>query len=407
MKELLTGITKTVSSINRSKWLKQFCFEQGGTSLKTFVENRWLSLCKTLESVIINYWIIDKAYRDLNSETSPISGKEEALVQIYSLVKPIAVLIEKAQRTTSFSPLINLIRNISKLMQGPIYDTSKDLKIIDAKTHEELSPIRQCNLQPVTKEMLTRMREAIDSKFFRSFYRHDFARVVDIVMFLHPNLRLSHLSFFCEEEESRKLISTFVENKIKDMTAVVWRRDEKNTSNLGNRMKVTGRKRHSYYSLIDSDVEEEIIDESDHSEDFLQDQMTHDIVLELTAYQRLSLISKEKSVDENLLTWWKDRKDIFPLLHEVSKSYLGTPASSGVLEKDFCMGSILGNRSRTKLNSALFGILMVLNINSDTLPRYNQIFNTVTQLNYGQSLPSCFVDPFQLLEDDSDDDNDA
>lgn len=56
------------------------------------------------ERVIRDYEILRDTYVAMGV-AFPLAGKLPSIIQVYSLIKPIAALIEYAQQSTSYSPL--------------------------------------------------------------------------------------------------------------------------------------------------------------------------------------------------------------------------------------------------------------------------------------------------------------
>lgn len=117
---------------------------------------------------------------------------------------------------------------------------------------------------------------------------------------------------------------------------------------------------------------------------------------------------------DELLSYWKNMENDFPLLSAVARSFLGTPASSGQLERDFCFGAMIGTKTRTRINEILFGMCLVLRVNYQWLPEPEIILkNDVKQRGYQDSIPKALENLFEKLanqdlidEDDNDSDND-
>lgn len=125
----------------------------------------------------------------------PLDGKLPTIIQIYSLMKPIAVLIEYAQQSTSYSPLVDVIRMFRNyLSNNVVFDRSKLFNEIDAtRDNQETERIPFIELLPLTKTVCNAIRRVIYDTFLKKLYLQKHSRILDIVMYLHPIYKLEHV----------------------------------------------------------------------------------------------------------------------------------------------------------------------------------------------------------------------
>lgn len=66
---------------------------------------------------------------------------------------------------------------------------------------------------------------------------------------------------------------------------------------------------------------------------------------ELEMYLNLSLINRT----DNPISWWKEKKEVFPKLTEMSLKFLSTPASSVYSERSFSEAGNIYDDTRSRL----------------------------------------------------------
>ncbi|XP_046543896.1 zinc finger BED domain-containing protein 4-like [Haliotis rubra] len=73
--------------------------------------------------------------------------------------------------------------------------------------------------------------------------------------------------------------------------------------------------------------------------------------------------------DCNPLHFWKEQKNVFPILSEPAKKYLAIPASSAPVERLFSVAGKTFRPERCRLNSTTFQTLMMIKSNGHILKK--------------------------------------
>ena len=75
---------------------------------------RWISTCGVLQTALANWSALELHYEENESVSFPLSAFKASIEELYSLVKPIAVLIKNTQNTgvpTAVMMLLELVGN--------------------------------------------------------------------------------------------------------------------------------------------------------------------------------------------------------------------------------------------------------------------------------------------------------
>ncbi|CAN0096505.1 unnamed protein product [Sphacelaria rigidula] len=63
------------------------------------VPQRWISTCGVLQTVLSNWSALEVHYSENESVAFPLSTSKASIEELFSLVKPIAILIKATQST--------------------------------------------------------------------------------------------------------------------------------------------------------------------------------------------------------------------------------------------------------------------------------------------------------------------
>lgn len=87
----------------------------------------------------------------------------------------------------------------------------------------------------------------------------------------------------------------------------------------------------------------------------------------LAEIQRYLILPSVKIDDKNIMTWWNEREQDFPILSEVAFFVLASPSASAAAERKFSIaGQILSPR-RSRLMPDRLDAMLVLGSNIDYL----------------------------------------
>eukprot|EP01039_Chlorochromonas_danica_P001128 gene1128-1232_t len=407
VKQLVQQMKDSLNRVMNAKWSKQLLselceFEESLQERSGCVENGWRSLCAAMGRFLVDYEVIvaankrftlpidDTSASSAQSNNASISALQVQIVQIYSVLRPLdaaIAMIAKSQQSSTVS-LMTVVRMLRRIKKGVIFDEDKALKMLKPKERDaQGEAVKFEDLQQVTKDVIGALKEALNSRFFQSFYLKDSSRIIDLVIFFHPKYKLEHLTWFCDDESQANALRIKVLRLLQEKMERLWK--ARRAQDSLKPTAISGKKR-SLYSLVDDS-------ESD-CESVEDDLMKSEIEFEAEAYNQL-VISDSLEGGE-MLEWWKNQATTFPLLSEVARSVLATPASQQIMENDACFDRLMRTKTRAALDSIFLGIKLTLRANYETLPPAHRIPHNVTKANFKALLPKIYLDPFYSLNED-------
>lgn len=156
--------------------MQHFLYDKATKLVNAFPE-RWISTCKVLEQVLFSWDELERRHLDNGSDgVFPLAVHKTAIKELFSLMKPISVLIKDSQQSggpTGLSTFIDLC-----MLQNDTLNTTKPLTIQVARrtrvgqtsSTSSTSTRAPANLQQVTIDTREKLRNAILKHFFYKRY---------------------------------------------------------------------------------------------------------------------------------------------------------------------------------------------------------------------------------------------
>ena len=201
------------------------------TKLVNAVPHRWISTCKVLEEVLRSWEALEKHYLDNEAGGNfPLAVHKTAIEELYSLMKPVALLIKNSQRSggpTGLSTFIDLstLQATTLDMEKPLLITvPRKVRLGEADSATAVTKRAASSLQVVTTSTRKMRRDAILKRFFDKRYdeavfavpepSYGFEIAACMSLFLHDLRWLP--KFFSSPEEADR-VDKHIRTKVVDL----------------------------------------------------------------------------------------------------------------------------------------------------------------------------------------------
>jgi len=77
----------------------------------------------------------------------------------------------------------------------------------------------------------------------------------------------------------------------------------------------------------------------------------------------------ESSYETDILSWWRGKRDAFPVLSEIARKYLGVSATTVPSESIFSLSGLLSGGRRGKVSPKVLRQLVILKKNYNFVPK--------------------------------------
>ena len=201
------------------------------TKLVNAAPHRWISTCKVLEEVLRSWEALEKHYLDNEAGGNfPLAVHKTAIEELYSLMKPVALLIKNSQRSggpTGLSTFIDLctLQATTLDMEKPLLITvPRKVRLGEAGSATAVTKRAASSLQAVTTSTRKMLRDAILKRFFNKRYdeagfavpepSYVFEMAACMSPFLHD---LKWLPKFCSSPEEADRVDKHIRTKVVDL----------------------------------------------------------------------------------------------------------------------------------------------------------------------------------------------
>ena len=201
------------------------------TKLVNAAPHRWISTCKVLEEVLRSWEALEKHYLDNEAGGNfPLAVHKTAIEELYSLMKPVALLIKNSQRSggpTGLSTFIDLctLQATTLDMEKPLLITvPRKVRLGEAGSATAVIKRVASSLQAVTTSTRKMLRDAILKRFFNKRYdeavfavpepSYVFEMAACMSPFLHD---LRWLPKFCSSPEETDRVDKHIRTKVVDL----------------------------------------------------------------------------------------------------------------------------------------------------------------------------------------------
>lgn len=199
------------------------------------VPRHWISSCNALEEVLRNWPSLQKHYTANESVAFPLAPVKTSVEELYSLMRPVACVIESSQKTslpTALSSFLDLVAvRTSVLKEGKpltVYPARKLEVASDGAQGEAATPApvqrAAADLERVTVQTRRLLAEAVDKRFFDKRYNERVkenpgpAYVFEMAASMNPFCsKLLFLPVLCSSEAKAERVKGLVRGKVVDL----------------------------------------------------------------------------------------------------------------------------------------------------------------------------------------------
>ncbi|CAM9584747.1 unnamed protein product [Sphacelaria rigidula] len=373
------------------------------------VPQRWISTCDVLQTVLSNWSALEVHYSENESVAFPLSASKASIEELYSLVKPIAILIKETQNTnvpTGVQTLLDLVairvslsKEVSPLhIQTPKRHVTAAVEVCTGMAQPVMR--EHTALQNVTKKTKKLLATAVDKRFFKRYdldapgAKPDF--LFEMAICMNPFLAdLNFLPSIYKSNEMVVCVQAVVRNKIIDLTTKMaeecessepttvksprsssanandaWpKKKERPSGGQGPSTTPSKAVSKGAVRLFESGMFGNIVrGRALGSAPKTQRQLCAE------EFDRFVLAGREgtletKPVDDMLRYWSSEGSRLYPLMARATRALLSIPASAAVLERDFSTTGRLITGCRNRLDAAQNEMLLFLNGSYDHTPK--------------------------------------
>ena len=376
------------------------------TKLLNAVPHRWISICKVLEEVLRNWAALEEHYvKKERGAAFPLATYKTEIEELYSLMKPIAVLMQESQQTgvpTGLNTFLALV-----MLRCSTLDASKPLLITvpckalaeEAGTTITTTVDRPAeNLKPVTANTRQMLLVAVNKRFFDKRYNRAVVSdpppgyVFEMAACMSPCfVQLMWLSAVCSSQKEAQCVGKLIKDKVVDlmvsMAQGMGEEPVKEPEGDGGKSTAPREKRklgpfaavaspnkksnEATKRLLASGVfggsSSSKTDKKWPAVLTMREVCQHE-------FDRFQQRFEGACVDDypvgDLLEFWtKEGRSLYPNMARAARVLLSVPASSAVLERDFSTAGRLITESRSKLDAAYAEMVLFLNGNQEYIPQ--------------------------------------
>ena len=392
------------------------------TKLVNAAPHRWISTCKVLEEVLRSWEALEKHYLDNEAGGNfPLAVHKTAIEELYSLMKPVALLIKNSQRSggpTGLSTFIDLctLQATPLDMEKPLLITvPRKVRLGEAGSATAVTKRAASSFQAVTTSTRKMRRDAILKRFFNKRYdeavfavpepSYVFEMAACMSPFLHD---LKWLPKFCSSPEEVDRVDKHIRTKVVDLMVSMAegagmqaeeRPDSDETTSSNKRKRPAGLFATPSVSKKQDDEQAQRMADSglfgDDSEGDGNGDKTGPCKLTLreVCQQEFGRFQERfkstKAKDYPLLVllsfWAGEGRALYPNMARVARVLLSVPASAAVLERDFSTAGRLITESRSRLAGEYVEMTLFVNGNKEYIPV------EVPSLSESQMKEACLV----------------
>ena len=384
------------------------CLVYGNPSkLVNAMPHRWISTCNVLEAVLSNWFSLEKHYIDNETVSFPLTQIKTEIEELYSLMKPVAVLIQNCQRTnvprglSSFLDLIALrtcTLNVVKPLRvqcprKPLQGSFDQLPAPQATSREAAA------LQDVTKTTRSMLAIAIDKRFIDARYNEKNKNpgpdyLFEMAATMHPFLtKLPFLEAVCSSTKHAEHVRKVVKGKVLSlMTSMAEeaakdgdvRQVGRGKRKAGARKGGASQKKLKMAPVVLEKSKRAADEETQHLLDSGMFGDMTDVVEQPVGPKTVEGQCKEelevfqaRGKDQTLRTmplstmleyWGGEGGRLYPNLARAARVLLSVPASSAVLERDLSTAGRLITETRSRLDAAYAEMVLFLNGSKEVIP---------------------------------------
>ncbi|CAN0496206.1 unnamed protein product, partial [Ectocarpus sp. 8 AP-2014] len=371
------------------------------TKLVNAVPHRWISTCNVLEEILRSWQALEEHYQKNEQGSFPLAQHKTEIEELYSLMKPIAVIMKESQEKgvpTGLSTFVALV-----MLRADTLDVTKPLEVTvprettaDAAHPSASTTIERPadSLQLVTTTTRTMLAAALDKRFFSKRYDANVAAVppsdyiFEMAACMSPSLHtLPWLSSMCSSQAEAERVEKVIKGKVVDLMVKlaegagaqpgkVTGSDSSGASASAPppakrfRGPLTAGSKERTKRLLKSGVFGGSKSSSSRDDGPREVTMREVCQEEFDRYiARFVETTVEEYPIEVLLEFWRgEGQALYPKMARAARVLLSVPASSAVLERDFSTAGRLITGARSRLNAAYVQMVLFLNGNQEYIP---------------------------------------
>ena len=408
---VLMAARKAIEYVNKSN-PAQVCLEEvqrehGSSSLHLLsdVPQRWKSTVNLLNRLLFIWKDVRMMYSKMG-KPFPIDADHTLLVQLFSMMSPIAAIMTSAQgASVPEGPRIVALLSVAR---QKVLNLSVPLEVIDPAMPEasRRTFVAHDFLHPIARQTRVLLLEAIDERFFQVYGNlTKRSGMIDLCCFLYPPLRaLPYIRFLLPVGAPNALaleekIRHNTEKEIRRLAILVAKvplleegvvRGAAVPPAVANRRATSLQTSVDFFGLLDA-APSELVDDDVHNVPAV---LTADMIVdkEMREYKERHVSSESLPLEESL-RYWRENRNVFPTLAVVARAVFGFAVSAAGIERDFSVGGNTITRQRERLNEAVVEMLIYLNINEKDIPSVDVVQSLSTHVMLRTHLPARFLTP--------------
>lgn len=388
------------------------------TKLINTVPQSWISARGMLEEILLNWPSLEQHFSKNEPMDYPFATYKTLIEELYSLIKPMADLIQNCQKARvlsgvwSYLDLVALRTRVLSNFQPLLIQSPKPAHASDMNSNTDMlrtGVMREHKaLADVTKETRQMIARAIDNRFFARRYARVDGKVTDFLFEMAASMnpvlaQLSFLGAVCTSANLVILKETVRENIVGMMMTMA---DATNKPTAGGRngngitvgvTQAAKKRRVGSYAEESSILQREGLEEAQNwleSGMFTTEPKSIRQVCEDEFDAFLAMGANETIATSPLsltVAYWEGQGSRqYPNMSRAARVLLSVPASSAVLEKDFSSTGRLGTGSRSRLDVAYSEMVLFLHGSKEFIPEDVPVLSAVQA---EKAVPSRLLDP--------------
>lgn len=380
------------------------------TKLVTAVPHRWISTCNVVGEVLRSWMALEEHYE--KSEPGgifPLAAHKRQIEELYSLMKPIAVVMEESQENGVSTGLSTFVAVV--VLRGTTLDANKPLDVTVPRNVSagdngtaNITTVQRptASLQAVTTSTRRKLADALDKRFFSKRYNYSEmivasqppAFIFEMAACMSPSFqKLPWLSAMCGSEREAASIDKIIKGKVVNLmvrmaegaSAKPAEEVPKPGAEGASACAVPPRKRKvgpfsggTHSKGKDVERTERLLASGLFGGGSSTGNNNGPTVLSMEEVcqqelQRFLARFKDTSVadypTEDLLQFWaREGQALYPNMARAARVLLSVPASSAVLERDFSAAGRLVTGPRSRLSGGHAEMVLFLNGNQECIP---------------------------------------
>ncbi|CAM9804265.1 unnamed protein product [Laminaria digitata] len=412
-RKVIVAVKKVVEHIRKSPKAKTIFQDEQARhysqcshrKLVNAAPQRWCSVSNVLEAAIVHRAAIDGVYA-AESKGNPLAPIMAEITELYSLIKPVADLIVKCQKTsvpTGQAALLGLaaLKLTALNADLPLDILTPARKLAQGGTagagggeqKATSAPRESQDLTDVTRTARARLASAIDWRFFDKRYKSTAAEKTDFLfdmqMALHPTTAgLMYVDKLASTKEHAEAVKKTITDKVVALAVELAEKEAARRAEEAGGAGADGappakRARpeapgsvHPIFAKAGSKTEAATTAKfaslglfKTGGETVSPPTLEENVRAELKTLRGLmaGTLTNELSF-EGVLMWWKRWESSYPLLARAARVLFGAPASAAVLERDFSDAGRMMTSSRSTTDAKYVEMILFLHGNLDLIP---------------------------------------